>query len=118
MNAQLEILLQIQDLHGQIRDLSHMEASRAFEEQEFHIDGEKAAAELTAKIGELESELADGVRARYERVKGRGRVVVPVVHETCYGCFVSLPTSRATEMAGNQQINTCDNCGRFLYVLG
>lgn len=119
MHPQLEILLQLQDLKSQKRELTELDGTRAVEEAEFNIDAEKAIGDLDEKIEELEGELAPPTRARYERIKGRrGRAVVPVIHGTCYGCFVSLPTAMASEMLGNADVRTCDNCGRFLYAIG
>lgn len=119
MNAQLEILLQLQDLRSQAHELTSLESSREVEVQEFNIDLDKAVEDLQEKIVELEDELTPQIRGRYDRVRGgRGRVVVPVIHGTCYGCFVSLPTAAASEMLGNKDVRSCDNCGRFLYVIG
>lgn len=119
MHPQLEILLQIQDLKSQKRELSDMESARQVEAEEFNIDPEQAIEDLDTKIGELEADLSPQIRSRYERIKGsRGRAVVPVIHGTCYGCFVSLPTAMASEMTTNEDVRTCDNCGRFLYATG
>ncbi len=77
-------------------------------------------AHLKEKIAELEDHLAPPVRRRYDRIaSGLQRVVVPAINGMCYGCFVSIPTSMASESGGPGQasIRTCENCGRFLYVI-
>ncbi|HEX6941181.1 MAG TPA: C4-type zinc ribbon domain-containing protein [Longimicrobiales bacterium] len=117
MHPQLDILLQIQDLKAQRRDLAEADHERQVEEQEFRIDPDEAVRQIDEKIAELEAELAPPVRARYERVlKGRGRAVVPVINGICYGCFVSIPTALASDIRRNDEIHHCDHCGRFIYV--
>ena len=116
LHPQLEILLQLQDLRAQRRELVETEPARRFEEEEFHIDVEEAVRLLDEKIAELREELEPAVRRRYDRIGvGHPRVVVPVVHGTCYGCFMRLPTEVATQSERNAKVSTCMNCGRFLY---
>lgn len=120
MHPQLEILLQIQDLKTQCRELGESDTvERRVEEDEFHIDVEGAVQELNHRIAEMEDQLTPAVRSRYRRIaSGRGRAVAPVVSGICYGCFVSIPTAVASKGAHNDQIRHCDHCGRFLYVAG
>lgn len=117
LHPQLEILLQLQDLKSQRRELIEAEPARRVEEEEFHIDVDAAVAQLDAKIAELRDSLAPNVRARYERVAGsRTRVVVPVIGGTCYGCFTMIATA-ATGAHRNDVIQSCENCGRFVYII-
>lgn len=118
MNTQMEILLQVQDLKAQRKELAEGETSRQVQEEEFHLDVEKAVAELDEKIEELESELDPQVRRRYERLAGAlTRPVVPAINGTCYGCFVSVPTAVASDPEEQKGLSTCDHCGRFLYFV-
>jgi predicted nucleic acid-binding Zn-ribbon protein len=116
MHPQLEILLQLQDLKSQRRELSETAETREVESQEFQLDVDQAVKDLELKIGELEGDLTPQIRGRYERIKAaRPRVVVPVLNGTCYGCFVSIPTAH-DDASANKDVRTCENCGRFLYV--
>jgi predicted nucleic acid-binding Zn-ribbon protein len=118
MHPQLEILLQIQDLKAQRQELSESEGGRAMEEQEFHIDIDDAVAQLRARIEELEQELPPPVRSRLARfAKTGGRAVVPVLNGICYGCFTSVPTASMADLGRNDDVNYCEGCGRFLYVV-
>lgn len=119
MHPQLEILLQIQDLRTQRERLSAAEAQeRTLQREEFHIDVDEAVETLSAKIREMEDELDGPIRTRYDRIASTGeRVVAPVIHGTCYACFVSIPTSRGASAEGNSALHNCENCGRFLYML-
>ncbi len=115
MHAQLETLLQIQDLKAQRQELAEGETGRAVQQEEFHLDVETALEELRTKIEELESDLDPATRGRYDRLASAiGRVVVPAINGTCYGCFVSVPTSVASVPEG---LRTCESCGRFLYFV-
>lgn len=118
MHSQLEMLLEIQDLKTQRRELSDTPGEREVEEGVFGMRIEEALTELDAKVEEMEAALDPAVRARYQRLSGkRPRVVVPVIKGTCYGCFVSVPTAQASDAARNDQIRYCESCGRFLYYV-
>lgn len=118
MHPQLEVLLQIQDLKTQRRELADGEAHAQVETEEFHIDVDRAVQALDEKIADLEGELEGDVRRRYDRIaSGLSRVVVPAIDATCYGCFVSVPTARWPRMAANETVQHCESCGRFLYAI-
>jgi predicted nucleic acid-binding Zn-ribbon protein len=66
----------------------------------------------------MEDSLPPPVRSRYNRVSTKHpRVVVPVIRGTCYGCFVSVPTALASDADRNEDIRSCQSCGRFLYLI-
>jgi len=117
MHAQLEKLLEIQDLKAQRRELSEAGSHREVEEELFNVSIEEALGKLDAKIAEMEESLDDRVRNRYRRLGGKRNVIVPVIQGTCYGCFVSIPTALASDAERNEELRNCDNCGRFLYVI-
>ena len=118
MHAQLERLLELQDLKSQRRELESTTSERQVEEEVFNISIDDALAKLDSKIDEMENSLVPQIRNRYRRLAGRTeRTVVPVIGGTCYGCFVSIPTAVASDAERNEEINHCDNCGRFLYLI-
>jgi predicted nucleic acid-binding Zn-ribbon protein len=43
--------------------------------------------------------------------------VVPVIRGTCYGCFVQIPTALASDAERNEEVRSCQSCGRFLYLI-
>ena len=117
MEAQTEILLQIQDLKAQRKELEEEATARQVQEEEFNLDVDAALSELDEKIKELESELPEQVQRRYERLaEALTRPVVPAINGVCYGCFVSVATAVASDPA-EQRLRTCDHCGRFLYFV-
>ena len=116
MDPQLTVLLQIQDLTTKLRE---MEADLGeFEREHFGIDPGMACEVIREKISELEESLERPVRSRYQRIVGVvDRFVVPVIDGTCFGCFVSIPTARAGEADPNAHLQSCEECGRFIYIV-
>lgn len=118
MHAQLETLLEIQDLKSQRKELGELTGERQVEEEVFNVSVDDAIRQLDAKIEDMENSLPSAVRNRYRRLSSRtGRAVVPVIRGTCFGCFVSIPTAVASEADRNEDLRYCDNCGRFLYIV-
>jgi predicted nucleic acid-binding Zn-ribbon protein len=117
MDPQLTLLLELQDLRAQHRELAANDGSAPMEAEHFNIDVDDALERLAEKIGELEERLAPSVRSRYNRIApNRDRVVVPVINGVCYGCFVSIATATVGDQDVHQQVQSCENCGSFIYV--
>lgn len=115
MHAQLELLLEIQDLQGQRSGLAE-ETLGDLESKTFDIHLDDAMVLLDEKLEELVERLEPDMRARFRRMADRNmRAVAPVLNGICYGCFVALPTATASEAERNQKIDLCYHCGRFLY---
>ena len=116
MLTQLEILLEIQDLRSQKRALEE-EGVREVESEVFEMSVEDALEKIDEKIESLEQRLEPPAASRYRRLGGPegNRAVVPVVEGICYGCFMRVPTAWASDAERNEELEVCDNCGRFLY---
>lgn len=118
MHPHLETLLEIQDLKTQRRELQAAGADREVQESVFGLSADEAIRQLDDKIGEMEESLPPPVRSRYSRMSAKHpRAVVPVIRGTCYGCFVQVPTALASDADRNEEIRSCQNCGRFLYLI-
>lgn len=116
MNAQLMLLLEIQDLHLQRTALLEEPGYDLVQEKHFKLDPRVAVEALDRKIGDLVEGLEPAIKKRCERgFPSLGRMVVPVIDGVCYGCFVSIPTSRGAD--SSLTLETCESCGRFIYVL-
>lgn len=117
MNPQLMLLLELQDLRAQHRELDRNEGVAPVEAEHFNIDRKEARTSLGEKIEELEDRLSPPVRSRYNRIApNRERVVVPVINGVCYGCFVSIATATVGDQDVHQVVQSCENCGSFIYV--
>ncbi len=116
ISSDLTVLLEIQDLQTKLRELQSETGLGELEKEAFGIEPAEAVEALRSKVGELEDKLSEETRRRYDRVAGNvDRVVVPVIHGTCYGCFTAVPTATAGERDPNASLTTCEHCGRFLY---
>jgi predicted nucleic acid-binding Zn-ribbon protein len=117
MHPQLELLLELQDLHSQRRALRE-EPLREMEAKVFDLEPSEALIILDTKLEELVERLEPGVRSRYSSIaRSLDRAVVPVLNGVCYGCFVATPTSWTSDATRNDNISVCDHCGRFLYYI-
>lgn len=117
MHPQLEILLELQDLKAQQREMEveEEESSLEIERKVFRVRPEDAIADLQAKIEEMEAALEPEVANRYRLIASkRSRAVVPVLNGMCYGCFMAMPTAMSRT---NDQIRWCENCGCFVYFV-
>lgn len=117
MHAQLEILLELQDLKAQRREMEDAaeETSLEIEKKVFHVEPGEAIEQLEEKIEEMEAALEPDVLKRYALVSARrSRAVVPVLNGVCYGCFMAMPTAMVTS---NDEIRWCEHCGSFVYFV-
>lgn len=116
MHPQLEILLELQDLKAQKREMEEAadEHSRDLESKVFQVKPEDAVLHLQEKIAEMEEILDPEILKRYRLVSDRRpRAVVPVLSGMCYGCFTDMPTMSRT----NDEIRWCEHCGSFVYFV-
>jgi len=82
--------------------------------------------DLTAKRAEAARDVPADALATFERISGNydGEAMAVVeVHGrkpphtyVCGGCFMSLNSEHANALKIRDQIRTCDNCGRILYI--
>ena len=118
MHPHLETLLEIQDLTTQRRELAEAGGERDVQESVFGLSPEEAVRQIDEKITEMAETLPPQVRNRYQRLSARNpRFVVSVIRGTCYGCFVQVPTALASDADRNEEIRSCQSCGRFLYLI-
>jgi predicted nucleic acid-binding Zn-ribbon protein len=53
----------------------------------------------------------------YDRIRNNyrnGLGVVPVVRDSCGGCFNAIPPQKQSEIKQHKKIIVCENCGRIL----
>lgn len=74
-------------------------------------------AKLESNRTELAAVVDEDARTKYERLlksKG-GNVIVGISHHSCGGCHMKLDRGTVVQCQANQEIVTCNNCGRILY---
>jgi predicted nucleic acid-binding Zn-ribbon protein len=113
MNAQLQVLIALQDVLSLIREAKDPSQKRALGKMGFKLTN-LAALESTRE--ELEEQLEPPILSEYRRARQRyGRIVVPVINSVCYGCFVRIPSAIDSSEDRNSMLHRCENCGMFLY---
>lgn len=52
----------------------------------------------------------------YDRIRNakNGRAIVPVKRGACGGCYTALPPQKVLELKLNNQLYTCERCGRII----
>ena len=107
IKKQLEMLVALQDIDLMIEEADEVEKLG------FNITG---CSELKAAREDLASRISKPLLARYERLRAKlKRAIVPVKNDICLGCFLRQPTSIGVKGREDDQIFTCENCGRILY---
>jgi predicted nucleic acid-binding Zn-ribbon protein len=79
-------------------------------------EDEKLLAALGAKRTELRSGVNDSALAHYDRVmRQRKSALAEARDQKCMACFVMVRPQTWQEIRTNEQIITCNSCGRILY---
>lgn len=108
---QIEFLVGLQDLDLMIQELDEVQKLGFSFENEGPTKLENAREELLLKINKPLVGMYERLRARYKRA------IVPVVDDTCSGCFMKLPTYLITLAQRDEEVISCEGCGRILYWL-
>ena len=121
----LEVMIEVEDTQERVHDarqhLTHVEerwraeqerlaAERAELQDNLRALGERRQA-LRAAISPDDLDIYDDLRQR----KG-GQATALLKEDTCQGCQVSLPSSKAQQVRQGEVLVFCGNCGRILYA--
>jgi predicted nucleic acid-binding Zn-ribbon protein len=80
-------------------------------------DNEKEEKHLNKEIDKAREAVEERLLASYERIRKsyrNGLAVVPIVRDSCGGCFNTIPPQRQSEIRQKKKIIVCENCGRIL----
>lgn len=109
MDKEIELIVSLQDIDLMIEEASEVEKLG------FNITG---CSELKIARDDLASRISKPLLFRYERLRGKlKRAIVPVKSDICLGCFLRQPTSIGAKGRDDEELFTCENCGRMLYWL-
>lgn len=78
---------------------------------------EKEEKVLSTKSDEAKSKVDPRLLSAYERIRGsyrNGLAVVPIIRDSCGGCFNVIPPQRQSEIRQHKKIIVCEHCGRIL----
>ena len=123
-DQELEFMEQVEQLQPQLRveqqQLAELTARANNEKNELQKRDElirQELAQLQAERTVLAQQVDPDVLARYERLlRSKGNaVVVPVQHGNCGGCHLHLAPQLVYNSRHNNELTSCDYCGRILY---
>lgn len=101
------------NIGGKEKNLEHKKA----ELDKIIADNEKEEKHLNKEIDKARESVEERLLASYERIRRsyrNGLSVVPIVRDSCGGCFNTIPPQRQSEIRQRKKIIVCENCGRIL----
>jgi len=83
------------------------------------LDFEKTASDNDEPAkAELRAKIPMQILGHYDRLIARGKKgLAGVRDQVCTGCHMRVPIGVITTLMRNEDIQLCDNCGRYLYLL-
>src|SRR6185369_5505376 len=109
-------------LEERAEEINSLESKREAAISEFDKEITKARKEFdakTAKRQEIFVTLPKNLASVYDRFATRskdGIAVAEVINGSCSACFMSLRPQMQLEVKRGDQIITCENCARILYI--
>lgn len=100
-----------------ITDLQEALNVKNAELQKIIADTEKEERQLSAKSEAAKEKVDERLLSAYERIRHsykNGLAVVPILRDSCGGCFNVIPPQRQSEIRQRKKIIVCEHCGRVL----
>lgn len=68
------------------------------------------------RILKLRQSIPEQIIGHYDRFVKAGKVpVIAVKSGVCYGCFVRMSSGSYQKLLRQDDLNLCENCGRYIY---
>jgi predicted nucleic acid-binding Zn-ribbon protein len=72
---------------------------------------------IETAMAELRAQIPSSILGHYDRLVARGKKGVAAVHgQVCSGCHMQVPLGVVVTLRHGQDIQLCENCGRYLYL--
>ncbi len=97
--------------------LEETAAGKRKELEKIIADTEKEEKKLAKESGTAREHVDPRMLSAYERIRNsypNGLAVVPVLRDSCGGCFNVIPPQRQSEIRQRKKIVVCEHCGRIL----
>ena len=110
MNARLKTEEKITDVEAALK-------VKRKELEKITADTEKEEKILAKKSDEAKEKVDPRLLTAYERIRTsyrNGLAVVPIIRDSCGGCFNVIPPQRQSEIRQHKKIIVCEHCGRIL----
>lgn len=97
------------EVTGFIKELCELESSKPSK-------SELSTEEKLQRILKLRSLIPEQITGHYDRFVKAGKVPVCAVRNgVCMGCFVRLSSGAFQRLVRQDDLNLCENCGRYIY---
>lgn len=100
-----------------INDVQETLQAKRAELEKITVETVKEEAILAEKSAAAKEKVDARVLIAYERIRAsyrNGLSVVPVIRDSCGGCFNVIPPQRQSEIRQHKKIIVCEHCGRIL----
>lgn len=97
--------------------LEEAAAGKRTELEKIIADTEKEEKKLSKESASAKEHVDPRMLSAYDRIRGsypNGLAVVPVLRDSCGGCFNVIPPQRQSEIRQRKKIVVCEHCGRIL----
>jgi C4-type zinc ribbon domain len=79
--------------------------------------GEDGSPNLKSVKADLRAKIPAQILGHYDRLVARGKKGVAAVHgQVCGGCHMQVPLGVVMTLRRGEDIQLCENCGRYLYL--
>lgn len=102
---------------AKITNLSDALQAKKAELEKIIAETEKEEEALTKESDKAKEKVDPRLLAGYERIRHsyrNGLAVVPILRDSCGGCFNVIPPQRQSEIRQRKKIIVCEHCGRIL----
>jgi hypothetical protein len=100
-----------------IKDVEEALKVKRGELEKITADTEKEEKVLAKKSKEAQEKVDPRLLVAYDRIRAsyrNGLAVVPILRDSCGGCFNVIPPQRQSEIRQHKKIIVCEHCGRIL----
>ena len=82
------------------------------------VEVEKQLIDAEAKFEASQGMMEVSLFKRYDRLSEGTKmpVVVPIERQTCKGCHLRVSTDTSVQARRGEELTTCDNCGRIIFL--
>lgn len=85
--------------------------------QKLQFDARSRTSESKAEIEKLRAKVPTPILAHYERLVLRGKKGVAIARNGfCGECHLRITSGRLISLVYTDEVQLCDNCGRYLYL--
>ena len=73
--------------------------------------------EMEKQVEELRAKVSTPILAHYDRLLAQGKKGLAAVrNQVCTGCHIHVPRACVLALMHGNDIQICENCGRYLYL--